>query len=127
MAVAEARTIKSAAEASKRLRRLKARFTAAMDDFTIREAKELLTVIKDEWVPVDQGDLRDSGRVERVKVNQHTRKTIVSFNTPYAWEQHENLDYRHSVGTAKYVERPLLQAMNGMSTRLADDVKARVR
>lgn len=100
---------------------------ASMDDFTIREARELLAIIKSEWIPVDKGGLRRSGSVQRVKVNKTTRKTVVVFNKSYAWEQHENLDFKHSVGTAKYVERPLLMKMNGMSTRLANDVRTRVK
>ena len=127
MAVAEARTIRSANAARKRLRQFKGKFTMAMDDFTVREARELLADIKENWVPVDQGDLRKSGKVERVPVNKTTRKTVISFNTPYAWEQHENLDYKHNVGVAKFVERPMLMKMSGMSSRLAEDVRRRAR
>ncbi len=125
---AEARTIRSAKAASKKLRQFKAKMTMAMDDFTVREANELLREIKDGgWVPVDKDDLRKSGKVERVQVNKSTRKTVISFNTPYAWEQHENMEYNHTVGGPKFVERPMLMKMSGMSSRLAEDVRRRVR
>ncbi len=125
---AEARTIKSAEAARRRLRQFKNKFKMAMDDFTVREARDVLREIKTGgWVPVDKDDLRKSGKVERVQVNQFTRKTVISFNTPYAWEQHENLEYNHTVGGPKYVERPMLMAMSGMTGRLAKDVRRRVR
>ena len=100
----------------------------AMDDFTVREARDVLREIKTGgWVPVDKDDLRKSGKVERVQVNQFTRKTVISFNTPYAWEQHENLDFKHKIGQAKFVERPMLMKMSGMTGRLSEDVRRRVR
>ncbi len=120
--------LKGEREARARLRAFKDKFTAAMTDFTDREAEELVAIIRQEWVPVDQGDLRDSGKSERVKTGKTTKATRVVFGgpkAPYAWLQHENLDFRHRVGSAKFVERPLFRKMSGMSVRLAADVRAR--
>lgn len=128
MAVAEAKTIRSAKQARNKLRQFKNKFTMSMDDFLVREGREVLREIKTGgWVPVDQDDLRKSGKFERVLVNKTTRKSVISFNTPYAWEQHENLDYNHTVGGSKFVERPMLMKMTGMSSRLASDIRKRVR
>jgi len=37
--------------------------------------------------------------------------------------QHERLDYKHSVGGPKYLERPLLEAASGMGERIAKKIR----
>jgi hypothetical protein len=57
-------------------------------------------------VPVDQGTLRGSGRVEGPAGGVVT----LSFGgsaAPYALRQHEELSYRHTVGEARYLVRGL--------------------
>lgn len=59
----------------------------------LREARKL--------APVDDGELRKSGRV-----NVDDLTVQVSFTGPYAVLQHENLDYQHpSGGQAKFLEQ----------------------
>jgi hypothetical protein len=41
----------------------------------------------------------------------------------YAVVQHERLDYKHSVGGPKYLERPLLEAASGMGERIAKKIR----
>lgn len=49
------------------------------------------------------GTLRASASVHE----DAARKAVhISFNTPYAAKQHEELGYHHSVGKAKYLEDP---------------------
>ncbi len=122
------RPLKGTKEARMRLVRLEAGMYASMEDFTEREARELLAIIKDEWVPVDKGGLRRSGSWQRVKVNQSkARRTRIQFMKSYAWKQHENLDFKHKVGSSQYVLRPLIRKMNGMSTRLVTDIRSRYK
>lgn len=82
------------------------------------ELEEVLQDIKDNYVPIGvppkdphPGQLRDTGRVEPVVIDaQGNLTTGITFgddNTPYARIQHENLQYRHTHGQAKYVEVPL--------------------
>ena len=52
--------------------------------------------------PIDTGDLRGSGTVE---VNGSS--AIVAYSTQYALRQHEELNYHHDNGEAKYLENPL--------------------
>lgn len=52
-------------------------------------------------VPVDEGDLRRSG-----KVTVKGRTARVSFSGPYAVRQHEDLTAKHDRGSAKYLETP---------------------
>ncbi len=62
-------------------------------------AKRVLQAAKAN-VPVDEGDLRKSGKV---RVDNMTVR--VTFNAPHAWLQHERLDYKHpGGGQAKYLE-----------------------
>jgi len=122
------RPLKGLKEAQNKLTRAQGNLYASMEDFTEREARELLAIIKDEWVPVDKGGLRRSGRWMRIKVNQSkARRTRIEFNKSYAWKQHENLDFKHRVGSSQYVLRPLVRKMNGMSTRLVTDIRSRYK
>jgi hypothetical protein len=78
--------------------------------------------------PLDTGDLRRSGYVKyqgKVIVkgsDSGTTQSIgytitlrskyeveVGFDSPYAIKQHENLEFRHLIGKAKYLEDPLKQ------------------
>ncbi len=63
----------------------------------------LLTVSKQQ-VPLDQGPLKNSGAVD---VADDGSQGTVSYDTPYAVRQHEELSYRHQRGRkAKYLEDP---------------------
>jgi hypothetical protein len=57
-----------------------------------------------EIVPVgDTGQLSNSGAVS--EVDKSARMVAVSFDTPYAVRQHEEMGYRHAAGRrAKYLE-----------------------
>jgi len=55
--------------------------------------------------PVDRGPLRGSAQVHEASPDD--LESAVSYDTPYAVRQHEELGYRHDDGEAKYLERPL--------------------
>lgn len=68
----------------------------------IYEAAEALLDQAIEKTPVQDGILRASGRA-----TQEGLQAAVSFNTPYAVRQHEELGYQHpNGGQAKYLEVP---------------------
>lgn len=82
--------------------------TRAVDAITeaaetgIYEAAEALLDQAIEKTPVQDGILRASGRA-----TQEGLQAAVSFNTPYAVKQHEELGYQHpNGGQAKYLEVP---------------------
>jgi hypothetical protein len=57
--------------------------------------------------PLDEGTLERSGTVTP---DPDKLQVIISYDTPYAVRQHEELDWRHAPGrTAKYLERPLTE------------------
>ena len=63
----------------------------------------LASVSKDQ-VPLDQGPLKNSCVVD---VNEDGSQGTVSYDTPYAVVQHENMQYNHQRGRkAKYLEDP---------------------
>ena len=81
-------------------------------------AAEVLDVAQD-LVPVDSGELRDSG--ELVVSDGGVR---VVFTAGHAWYQHERLDYQHDDGGAKFVERAVDQV--DIAAAVADGVRARL-
>ncbi len=102
-------------------------------------------------VPHDEGMLEGSGsaKVQNVEVAHGTLRALsdgtpvmvqtgnepqskpgevivgtVSYNKPYALEQHENLSYRHKEGRqAKYLENPLKEFVREFAKNIADALK----
>lgn len=65
--------------------------------------------------PFSEGDLRQSGMASTDGL-----RGVVSFNTPYALKQHEELGYNHpNGGEAKYLEK----AVNEFAGEFLDVVK----
>lgn len=92
-----------------------------------QEAEVIMTRSKRDFVPVDLGTLRSSGHVEDPKIGVDGTISVTlaygSAAAPYALIQHENPDFRHTVGTWKYLEKPLRAAKGGMEARLARRLK----
>jgi hypothetical protein len=73
----------------------------------LREASEFLLGESLKVVPREEAILAASGATD---VDPVSMRATVSFDTPYAARQHEELTWRHRPGqTAKYLERPLEQ------------------
>lgn len=90
-------TIKWRGEEAERLIR-----EAAMD--AIRTGAEHILTEAINETPIDTGTLRRSGTVTEAPAED---AVYVSFNTPYARRQHEDLTLRHPRGgKAKYLEDP---------------------
>jgi hypothetical protein len=82
---------------------------------------------KEHFVPVKDGILRGSGYVE-LNADGELRVTL-GFGGPagaYAVPQHERLDYRHTVGEAKYLEKPLMAAASTLAADLAASIREEV-
>lgn len=77
--------------------------------------------------PVEFGDLRRSGTVEEVKDTKKEYEIAIGFNTTYAAAVHENLNAHHDVGTAKYLEDPLMARIDDILKNVAKRVKAGLR
>lgn len=77
-------------------------------------AESIMTESKDVYVPVDLGVLKNTGHVKpytRVWGGTTRYGAELNYGGPaaqYAAKQHEEEGYKHEVGGAKYLERPLL-------------------
>ena len=83
----------------------------------LREEAETIMTDSKQRVPVDTGVLRASGFVSPVE--DGVRLAYGGAASDYAIYVHENLDANHPVGEAKYLERPVLEALPGLAERVA--------
>ena len=92
-----------------------------------QEAERIMTASK-EIVPVDTGALRASGHVQLPEVSALNVSVTLGYGgpaAPYSVYVHENTMARHKEGQqAKFLERPMLEAAEGMEARLADVLRA---
>jgi len=68
--------------------------------------------------PFEEGTLRASGYWEI-----EGAKARIIFDTPYAAVQHERIDFKHTDGEAKYLEKPAKEKQ----AAYAEDLAARLR
>jgi hypothetical protein len=85
----------------------------------VLEAEIIMTDSKQNYCPVKDGILKGSGHVE---VDENRVSVTLAYGGAagaYAARQHEELDYHHTVGEAKYLEKPLMAAMPTLTKNLA--------
>ncbi|MEU5302220.1 hypothetical protein ACH4YO_23875 [Streptomyces noursei] len=76
-------------------------------------------------VPIDEGTLERSGVAS---VDEHSLTAAVSYDTPYAVRQHEELTWRHDAGRkAKYLEDPLTESAGTVAEIIAAQVRRSLR
>lgn len=88
------------------------------------EAQEILTVAKSR-TPVKTGALRASGTVGEPDKDGFLHSIPITFGDPtpyYAIYVHENLEAKHAVGQAKFLESAVLEATPGMSSRIGQRI-----
>ena len=93
-----------------------------------REAEAIMADSKAEC-PVRLGPLRASGHVQPPRVEAGEIVLELGYGgtaLEYALRQHEELDYHHTVGKAKYLEDPYRRHLRGLDERLAADLKRRL-
>jgi hypothetical protein len=91
--------------------------------FLYKEAKKIMGESKKHYVPVDLGNLKNSGHVSPPENDGAGIVVIVGFGGPaasYALEVHEDLQTHHEVGRAKYLEIPFLERVQDLPQRLAE-------
>lgn len=72
--------------------------------------------------PLDTGELRASGYTEFADLPEGYVGEV-GFGTPYAAVQHEELEYEHEHGQAKYLEQPLKKNADKYAKQIADKSK----
>lgn len=115
--------MKGLEELRKKVIRLKKDGRLAMAQGIYEAAEGIMTVSKGEWVPVRRGVLRSSGTVKPPE--DRGRSGIVcemgygGAASKYAIPQHERMDYRHTVGKAKYLEAPAVMMAPTIGQKVA--------
>lgn len=95
----------------------------------LEEGERIMADSREHYVPVDLAILKGSGHVRLPEVDGGEVSVVLAYGGPaeaYAIVQHENLDYHHTVGEAKYLEKPLMAAQAGMLERVGAAVRVRL-
>ena len=103
------------------LRKLGTRAIPAAKAAVREECERVMTASKQE-VPVDLGNLKNSGHVTTPAVRFSGVECAIQYGgpaAPYAVIVHENLKARHTVGKARYLVDPFNRAIPGMDARMA--------
>lgn len=105
-------------------------------------ANEVIDDAKENYVPVDTGNLKDSGDYDDYEPNRGqtlaqigmwfggdiTREQALHGRNAnarlYALDQHENMTYKHLIGGPKYLERPFQKKFPQIRDRLAGAIRA---
>jgi hypothetical protein len=127
-------TLKGLPEFERKIKVLATLFPKAAKAALYLEAEFVMTDSKRNYVPVRDGILRSSGFVLPDSDPKVIRVTL-GFGGPagtgnvggetnqgdvnYAIIQHENMDFAHKVGEAKYLERPLFAAIPKMGENIS--------
>lgn len=83
------------------------------------EAAQVLEDLAIQETPIQDGILRASARATADGLH-----AAVSFNTPYALAQHEELGYNHpNGGSAKYLEKPANRFMPVMEAMIGQAIQ----
>lgn len=108
-------------------RNLQAAIDAARDGANrgLRLGGEHILSVSNAHTPTEEGTLERSG-----KVTQDTAELVaaISYNTPYAVVQHEDLSLRHDAGrTAKYLENAVNSERDTVAALVAEAVRREMR
>ncbi len=91
-----------------------------------RKGEEVMTDSKRTYVPVRDGILRDSGHVNLPVVTGNRVSVTLGYGgaaKAYALIQHERLDFAHTRGGPKYLERPVTAAAPEISRAVGEAVE----
>ncbi|WP_371652496.1 MULTISPECIES: hypothetical protein [unclassified Streptomyces] len=91
----------------------------------LRIASEHVLTESRKRVPIEEATLERSGAAT---VDESSLTASVSYDTPYAVRQHEELNYRHDAGrTAKYLEGPLTEEAGTVAEIIAAQLRRSLR
>lgn len=129
-----------AAAMIRELRRIQDKLYIEIRNSLVLEASDILYRSQHEFVPIDEGDLFDSGKVtitengknlDNLQVtisygdNKTAARAVAVHETPSGYDPPtwQGKEITFTTGGPKYLERPLLDAENGMIQRHATRVK----
>lgn len=101
---------------------------AAAAERGVQDAAEELLAISQALVPRDTGELAASGETGTERNGAHVVGAVGYGKTGgtalQAISQHEQQDYRHERGQAKYLEQPLFSQAERLGQQIADPIVA---
>lgn len=115
-------------EMEEAIKNLEEEANAVVGRVLYQKAEDIMARSKAQFVPVEHGDLRDSGHVLQPTANGGTVEVVMAYGgpaAPYAAIQHENMEFHHTTGGPKYLERPLLMEVFGspsLSEQLGEEI-----
>jgi hypothetical protein len=109
----------------------KAAALKAVDEFgeqVLGDAQDVAPVGGGEHSPRDPapGTLKGSATSEPATIEGDKIEKVIGFNTEYAAVQHENLEFGHDQGQAKYLSDPMKAKQDKFAPYVAGKVKAAV-
>lgn len=91
----------------------------------LQDALEHLLGASRARVPIEEATLERSGATD---IDRAALRGVVSYDTPYAARQHEELTWRHDPGrTAKYLEGPAAEEADTMQALIAARIRRATR
>lgn len=96
---------------------------APVDTGKMRESARIKLNGKNIGRGTKSGDLR---RVNKVVKKEKVENINISYNTPYALIQHEELSFYHPVGKAKYLEDPALKHLEHINEKMRRNMITRI-
>jgi hypothetical protein len=91
----------------------------------LRVAAEHVLGVSRGRVPIEEATLERSGVAT---VDESSLTAAMSYDTPYAVRQHEELEYRHDPGrSAKYLEGPLTEEAGTVAAIIAAELRRSLR
>lgn len=88
----------------------------------LKDAAEFVLDVSNTRAPIDEGNLIRSG-----KVTVNGNEAAISYDTPYAVKQHEDLSLKHKNGRrGKYLESALRDEAKRALAYIADNIKDRL-
>lgn len=91
---------------------------------SIYQDGERIMATSNDLCPVETGALRASGHVTADEAAGLVTLEYGGPAAPYAFIQHEDLEYRHPVGQAKFLEQPFIEAAPEVHQHASDAVRA---
>lgn len=75
-------------------------------------------------VPVDTGRLKRSGKITKLEDGYRLQYRAENPKTGYNYApiQHENMNFKHKVGQAKYLESPIIRDMEQIKKIISTEV-----
>lgn len=112
--------LRGAAEMQRTLQRIAANVPEQAED-ALEEAAEDILQEAQARVPIDTGELHDSGGVQ-VTNDRHRTRVEIFFTAPHAPYVHEDLEADHPTGEAKFLESAMNEAESDLLNKVGKSI-----